>query len=147
MKTSRPPLRYTLSRGYQDAEWDTQDACCPFQDSLPPLLPSSSLVSSGVLLTHRAVVDLLEEVVALVVHEDEGREVFDLDLPDGFHAELGKFDDFDFLDVVLGEEGGGAADGAEVEAAVFLAGFGDLWLRLPLAIMTSEPPRLWKRST
>ena len=32
--------------------------------------------------------DLGEEIVALVVHEDERGEVFDLDLPDGFHPEL-----------------------------------------------------------
>ena len=45
-------------------------------------------------------------------------------------------DELDLLDVVLGEDGGGAADGAEVEAAVFLAGVGDGLERLPLAIMT-----------
>ena len=70
--------------------------------------------------------DALEEVVPLVVNEDEGREVFHLDLPDGFHAEFGELDDFDLLDVFLGEDGGGAADAAEVEAAVLLAGVGDL---------------------
>ena len=78
-------------------------------------------------MLHRAArADGLEEVVALVVHEDEGGEVFDFDLPDGFHAELGELDDFDLLDVFLGEDGGWAADAAEVEAAVFFAGFGDL---------------------
>ena len=69
---------------------------------------------------------LLEEVVALVVDEDEGGEVFDLDLPNGFHAEFGIFDALDGLDVVLCQDGGGTADGAEVETAVGLAGVGDL---------------------
>lgn len=67
-----------------------------------------------------------EEVVAFVVDEDEGGEVFDGDFPNGFHAEFGEGDDFLGADVVLGEECGGAAGGAEVEAAVFFAGVGDL---------------------
>ena len=70
--------------------------------------------------------DALEEIVSFVINEDEGREVFDFDLPDGFHAEFGEFDDFDLLDVFFGKDGGGAADAAEVEAAVFFAGVGDL---------------------
>ncbi len=36
--------------------------------------------------------DLGEEVVAFVVYEDECGEVFDLDFPDGFHAEFGVFE-------------------------------------------------------
>src|SRR5258708_3365172 len=69
---------------------------------------------------------VLEEVVALVVDDDERREVLDLDLPDGLHAELLVLDDLDLLDAVLGEPGGGAADRAEVEAAVRVARLGDL---------------------
>ena len=69
---------------------------------------------------------LLEEVVALVIDEDECGEVLDGDLPDGFHAELGIFDTFDGLDAALREHCSYAADGAEVEAAVLLAGVGDL---------------------
>ena len=71
--------------------------------------------------THR-----LEEVIPFVIDQDERGEVFDFDLPDGFHAEFGELDDFDFLDVFLGEDGGGAADAAEVEATVLFAGVGDL---------------------
>jgi hypothetical protein len=73
-----------------------------------------------------------EEVIPFVIDEDERREVLDLDLPDGFHAEFGELDDFDFLDVFLGEDGGGAADAAEVEAAVLLAGVGDLLAAISL---------------
>ena len=62
---------------------------------------------------------------AFVVDEDDGGEVDDLDLADGFHAELPEVDDFDGLDVFLGEQGSGAAEGAEVEAAVLLASIGD----------------------
>src|SRR5690606_36153071 len=62
--------------------------------------------------------DLGEEVVALVVDDDEGGEVLDLDAPDRFHAQLGVLQDLDLADAVLGQPGGRAADGAEVEAAV-----------------------------
>src|SRR6476469_2090595 len=37
--------------------------------------------------------DLLEEVVALVVDDHEGREVDDLDAPNGLHAQFGVFED------------------------------------------------------
>jgi len=68
---------------------------------------------------------LLEEVLTLVIHDDEGREVNDIYLPDGFHAELRVLKDFDVFDVVLSEDGGGTTDGAKVEATVLLAGLGD----------------------
>src|SRR3954451_3977378 len=38
-----------------------------------------------------AEIELLEEVVALVVDDDEGGKVLDLDAPDRLHAELGIF--------------------------------------------------------
>src|SRR6476619_5806001 len=67
-------------------------------------------------------VQLLEEVVALVIDDDERREVDDFDAPDRFHAELGIFEHLDLLDAVLGEVRRSAADRAEIEAAVLLAG-------------------------
>mmetsp|Transcript_3863 Transcript_3863/g.10990 ORF Transcript_3863/g.10990 Transcript_3863/m.10990 type:complete len:633 (-) Transcript_3863:269-2167(-) len=63
-----------------------------------------------------------EEVVALVINDDERREVDNLDAPDGFHPQLLVLDDGHVLDRVLCEVGGGAADAAEVEAAVLFAG-------------------------
>src|SRR4030042_4792411 len=39
--------------------------------------------------------DLLVAVVPLVVHQDERREVLDLDLPDCLHPELGVFEHLD----------------------------------------------------
>ena len=54
--------------------------------------------------------ELLEEVVAFVVHEDECREVFHFDFPDGFHAQFGVLEEFDILDGVLGEDRCRAAD-------------------------------------
>src|SRR6185437_8539893 len=74
----------------------------------------------------------LEKIIALVVDDDEGREVLDLDLPDRLHAELGIFLALDFLDAVLGELGGAAADRGEIEAAVLLAGIAHL--RGPVAL-------------
>src|SRR3954471_13027621 len=67
-------------------------------------------------------IEFLEEVVALVVDDDEGRKILDLDAPDRFHAELGIFHHLDLLDAVLGKVGRGTADRAEIEAAVLLAG-------------------------
>src|SRR6516165_1611704 len=66
-----------------------------------------------------------EEVIALVVDDDECREIAYLDLPDRFHAEFGVLNYFDLGDAVLGQPGGGAADRAEVEAAVLGTGPGD----------------------
>ena len=37
-------------------------------------------------LTNRALVDLLEKVITLIVNKDECGEVLNLDFPDGFHA-------------------------------------------------------------
>jgi hypothetical protein len=92
--------------------------------------------------------ELLKEVVPLVVHEDKGREVFYLDLPHRFHAQFRVVDAFDLLDILLGEDGGRATDGAKVEAAVVLTGVGDLLAAVALlAIMISEPPWLCSRST
>src|SRR6202041_1833726 len=67
-------------------------------------------------------IQFLEEVVALVIDDDEGREILDLDAPDRFHAEFGIFHHLDLLDAVLGEVRRSAADRAEIEAAVLLAG-------------------------
>ena len=60
--------------------------------------------------------DLVEEVVALVVDDDERREVDDVDLPHRLHAELGVLEHVDVLDVVEGQPCGGTADRSEVEA-------------------------------
>nr|WP_281281185.1 hypothetical protein [Pontiella desulfatans] len=60
-----------------------------------------------------------KEVVAFVVGENDGGEVDHFDLADGFRAEFFHVDDLDGLDVFFGDQGRGAADGAEVEAVVF----------------------------
>src|SRR5262249_33913324 len=67
-------------------------------------------------------IQFLEEVVALVVDHDEGREIFHLDPPDRLHAEPGIFHGLDLLDAMLGEVRRCAADGGEIKAAVLLAG-------------------------
>src|SRR5262249_15490451 len=53
-------------------------------------------------------------------------EIGDLDPPDGLHAQLGILQDLHLADAVLGQPGCRAADRAEVETAVPLAGLGDL---------------------
>src|SRR5712671_6905564 len=70
---------------------------------------------------HAASGQLGEEVVALVVDDDEGGKIDDVDLPHGLHAELGEGEHLDLRDAVLGEARRGAADRPEVEAAVLLA--------------------------
>ena len=47
-------------------------------------------------------VELFEKVVALVVAHYEGREVLDLNLPDGLHAQLRVLEHIHFLDAFLG---------------------------------------------
>ena len=66
--------------------------------------------------------ELLEEVVALVIHEDECREVLYADLPDSLHSELRVLYAFDALDVVLSEDCCRTTDRTKVESAVLLAG-------------------------
>lgn len=85
-------LRHAPSERGRDAEAAT-GAACALLAALPGL-------------------EFLEEVVTLVVHEDEGGEVLDGDLPDGLHAELGIFDALDAVDAALRENGCHAADGA-----------------------------------
>src|SRR6476469_6974735 len=67
-------------------------------------------------------VQLFEEIIALVVDDDEGRKILDLDAPDRFHAEFGILHNLDLLDAVLGEVRRSTTDRAEIEAAVLLAG-------------------------
>ena len=65
--------------------------------------------------------NLLEEVVALVIYEDECREVFYCNLPDSLHTELRVLYALDALDRTLGENSSHAADSTEGETSVLLA--------------------------
>ena len=65
---------------------------------------------------------LLEEVVALVIHEDECREVLYLDLPDSLHSEFRILYTLNALDIVLSEDCCRTTDRTEIESAVLLAG-------------------------
>src|SRR5262249_61455292 len=76
---------------------------------------------SGGAFTASPQVQVLEEVVAFVVDDDEGREIDHFDAPDRFHAEFGIFDAFDLLDAMFRKIGRGAADRGEIEAAVLFA--------------------------
>src|ERR1051326_9107986 len=67
-----------------------------------------------------------EEIVALVVHQNERREILHFDFPHGFHAELGILEQLDLLDVLLRENRGRPADAPEIKSAVFLACARDL---------------------
>ena len=63
-----------------------------------------------------------EKVVPLVIDDDERREVLDIDLAHGLHAQFGEVHDLDRLDGVLRQDRCRAADRTEVETAVFAAG-------------------------
>src|SRR5258708_6825684 len=67
-------------------------------------------------------IQLLEEVVALVVDDDESREIHHVNAPDRLHAEFRVFHHLDLLDAVFGEIGCRTPDRTEIEAAVLLAG-------------------------
>src|SRR5690606_30956590 len=67
------------------------------------------------------------KVLPFMVDDDEGREVFHLDAPDGLHAQLRIRERLDFLDAMLSQTSGRAADRAQIEATVFAASFPYLW--------------------
>mmetsp|Transcript_39878 Transcript_39878/g.127519 ORF Transcript_39878/g.127519 Transcript_39878/m.127519 type:complete len:414 (-) Transcript_39878:45-1286(-) len=88
---------------------------------------------------------LLEEVIALVVHHDEGGEVLHLDPPHRLHSKLRVFKHVDLLDVVLGQDGRGAADRPKVEPPVGLARPGDGPRPVSLGEHDHAPPCRLKR--
>ena len=73
-------------------------------------------------MPYGALVDFLEKIVAFVIDEDEGGEIFHRDFPYGFHAEFRIGDDFLRANVILGKQRGWATCRTEVEAAVLVAG-------------------------
>ncbi|MNC60419.1 hypothetical protein D3C75_1102960 [compost metagenome] len=68
----------------------------------------------------------LEEVVALVIDQNKGWEIFDFDFPDGFHSQLCVFDTIQALDTLLRQYSRRAADTAKIEPAMFMTGVGHL---------------------
>ena len=40
----------------------------------------------------------IKEIIALIIHHDEGWKILDFDFTDGFHAKLWIFQNFDFFD-------------------------------------------------
>ena len=81
-----------------------------------------SLILLLALLARCPGLQLLEEVVALVVYEDECREVLYGNLPDSLHAELRILYALDALDGTLRENGSYTTDSTEVETTMLLAG-------------------------
>ena len=64
---------------------------------------------------------LLEEVVALIIYEDECREVLYGNLPDSLHTELWVLYALNALDRTLRENGSYTTDSTEVETTMLLA--------------------------
>ena len=71
-------------------------------------MPSPSFVLFTTSWT--AWLNLLEEVIALVINEDECREVLNLDFPDSLHTKFGVLNALNALDVVLREDSSRATD-------------------------------------
>ena len=69
---------------------------------------------------------MFEEVVALIVYEDESREVLYFDFPDSFHTQLRILYALDRLDVLLCEDSSRTTDRTEVETTVLLARVGHI---------------------
>ena len=88
------------------------------------LLMSVSLLLAFLAWSPR--LQLLEEVVALVIYEDECREVLYGNLPDSLHTELWVLYALDALDRTLRENGSYTTDSSEVETTVLLASIGHL---------------------
>mmetsp|Transcript_99449 Transcript_99449/g.315640 ORF Transcript_99449/g.315640 Transcript_99449/m.315640 type:complete len:386 (-) Transcript_99449:1024-2181(-) len=63
-----------------------------------------------------------KEVVALVIHNDERREVHNLNAPHGLHAQVLVLDQIHLLDAVLSEVGSSSTYASQVESSVLLAG-------------------------
>ena len=87
-----------------------------------PLYVNISVILFLALLAWSPGLQLLEEVVALVVYEDECREVLYGNLPDSLHAELWVLYALDALDGTLRENGSYTTDSTEVETTMLLAG-------------------------
>ena len=66
-----------------------------------------------------------EKIVALVVGDDEGREVLDFYATDRLHAEFVILYGLHALDAFLGQASGGTADAAQVEATMIFASLDD----------------------
>ena len=86
-----------------------------------PFMLKISVILFLALLARSPRLELLEEVVALVVYEDECREVLYGNLPDSLHAELRILYALDALDGTLRENGSYTTDSTEVETTMLLA--------------------------
>ena len=86
-----------------------------------PLYVNISVILFLALLAWSPGLQLLEEVVALVVYEDECREVLYGNLPDSLHTELWVLYALNALDRTLRENGSYTTDSTEVETTMLLA--------------------------
>ena len=127
----------------QTATTRKRDLICCLLESCSPLdgrlrLPGGSQLYQRL----KPFRQLAVKVLAFVIDNNEGREVFHVNAPNGLHAEVFVFQHLDVLDTVFGQPGGGSADGAEVESAVGPQAWLTCAERFPLASMTMLPPRL-----
>ena len=62
----------------------------------------------------------LKEVITLIIDQDEGGEVLNINLPDSLHAEFGILYALDALNAALRQNGSDTTDRAQIEAAILL---------------------------
>ena len=67
----------------------------------------------------------LEEVVTLIINQDKGREVLNINLPDSLHTELWIFYALNALDRTLRENGSDTANRTQIETAMLLTSLGN----------------------
>ena len=87
----------------------------------PPTRFMISVSFTSAFLARSPRLQLLEEVVALIIYEDECREVLYGNLPDSLHTELRVLYALDALDRTLRENGSYTTDSTEVETTMLLA--------------------------
>ena len=87
----------SCARNYEFGKRKARDRLCTSRNAPKNFFDARCDVPKAALMKRRHVrallaqIQFLEKIIALVVDDDEGGEVLDLDLPDRFHAELGIF--------------------------------------------------------
>ena len=85
-------------------------------------VPTALLITDTLKLS---VFEVCEEVVALVVHDDERREVLNIYLAYGFHTQFREIDNLYALDALLGEDCCRTAYRTQIETAMLAACVGN----------------------
>ena len=64
--------------------------------------------------------DFSEEVIALVIYQNKGGEVFHFNFPDSFHTQFRIFHTLNALDIILSKDSSRTTNRAQIETAILL---------------------------